>query len=135
MPVRHSSRRRTAEGELVQIRFHDRRQLVALRMGRPDEKGRPGRSLSQRQLAAHVGISHGHYGDLEAGRRHPSLAVGQRLADFFGVALATLCHVVPVAPALRPDGRGSGPEVTGEGTGTDEGEAPVPHDGDGLQGG
>jgi DNA-binding XRE family transcriptional regulator len=98
MPVRPSSRRRTAEGELVAIRFHDRQQLVALRMGRPDEKGRPGRTLSQRQLASHIGISHGHYGDLEAGRRHPSLAVGQRLADFFDVTLEALCDVVPIEP-------------------------------------
>ena len=82
----------------MQIRFRDRRQVVALRMGRPDEKGRPGRSLSQRQLASHIGISHGHYGDLEAGRRHPSLAVGQRLADFFDVALEALCDVMPIAP-------------------------------------
>ena len=135
MPIRHSSRRRTAEGELVQIRFHDRRQVVALRMGRPDEKGRSGRSLSQRQLASHVGISHGHYGDLEAGRRHPSFAVGQRLADFFEVALEDLCDVVPIAPGRPRDGRGSGSEVAGEGTGGDEGEASVPGEGDGLQGG
>jgi len=72
-------------------------------MGRPDEKGRPGRSLSQRQLASHVGISHGHYGDLEAGRRHPSFAVGQRLADFFEVALEDLCDVVPIEPGPRAD--------------------------------
>jgi len=135
MPIKSTSRRRAAEGELVQIRFRDRRQLVALRMDRPDEKGRPGRSLSQRQVAAHVGISHGHYGDLEAGRRHPSLAVGQRLADFFAVALEDLCDVVPVEPGRPRDGRGSAPEVTGEGAGTDEGEASVPGDGDGLQGG
>ena len=134
MPIKSTSRRRTAEGELVQIRFRDRRQLVALRLDRPDEKGRPGRSLSQRQVAAHIGISHGHYGDLEAGRRHPSLAVGQRLADFFEVALDALCDVVPVRPGRPADGR-SGPEVTGEGAGPDEGEASVPDDGDGLQGG
>ena len=111
MPVRPPSRRRTAEGELVQIRFHDRRQMVALRMGRPDEKGRPGRSLSQRQVAAHIGISHGHLGDLEAGRRHPSLAVGQRLADFFEVTLESLCEVVPIelGPPAGPD-TGSTPE-------------------------
>ena len=103
MPVKSTSRRRTAEGELVQIRLRDRQQLAALRMERPDEKGRPGRSLSQRQVAAHVGISHGHYGDLEAGRRHPSLAVGQRLADFFEVALEALCDVMPIAPGPRPE--------------------------------
>lgn len=80
----------------MQIRLRDRQQLIALRMGRPDEKGRPGRSLTQRQAAAHVGISHGHYGDLEAGRRHPSLAVAQRLAAFFEIALDRLCEVRPV---------------------------------------
>ena len=135
MPIKSTSRRRTAEGELVQIRFRDRQELVALRMERPDEKGRPGRSLSQRQVAAHVGISHGHYGDLEAGRRHPSLAVGLRLAAFFDVALEVLCDVVPIAAGPRTDGRASGPEVTGEGRGGDEGEASVPGDGDALQGG
>ena len=134
MPVKSTSRRRTAEGELVQIRLRDRQQLVALRTDRPDEKGRPGRSLSQRQVAAHVGISHGHYGDLEAGRRHPSLAVGQRLAAFFEVPLEMLCDVVPIAPVPPPDGR-SAPEVAGEGAGGHEGEAPVPGGGDGPQGG
>jgi DNA-binding XRE family transcriptional regulator len=102
MPIKSTSRRRTAEGELVQIRFRDRRQVVALRTDRPDEKGRPGRSLSQRQVAAHIGISHGHYGDLEAGRRHPSLAVGQRLAAFFEMPLEDLCDVVPIGPGPRP---------------------------------
>jgi DNA-binding XRE family transcriptional regulator len=97
MPMKSISRRRTAEGELVQIRLRDRSQLIALRTQRPDEKGRPGRSLSQRQAAAHIGISHGHYGDLEAGRRHPSLAVGERLAAFFDVALEDLYDVTPVS--------------------------------------
>jgi DNA-binding XRE family transcriptional regulator len=135
MPIKSTSRRRTAEGELVQIRLHDRQQLIALRMARPDEKGRPGRSLSQRQVASHIGISHGHYGDLEAGRRHPSLAVGQRLADFFEVTLDVLCEVVPIEPGPPSDARGSAPEMTGEGAGGHEDEAPVPRQGDGLQGG
>jgi DNA-binding XRE family transcriptional regulator len=108
MPVTSTSRRRTAEGELVQIRLRDRQQLVALRRGRPDEKGRPGQSLTQRQVAARIGISHGHYGDIEAGRRHPSLAVGQRLAAFFEVPLDALCDVVPIEP-VRPAGPGPGP--------------------------
>ena len=89
---------------MVQVRLRDRQQLVALRMGRPDEKGRPGRSLTQRQAAAHLEISHGHYGDIEAGRRHPSLAVGQRLAAFYEVTLEELCVVEPVeddGPPLR----------------------------------
>jgi DNA-binding XRE family transcriptional regulator len=129
MPVKSTSRRRTPEGDLVQIRFHDRQHLIALRTARPDEKGRPGRSLTQRQAAAHVGISHGHYGDLEAGRRHPSLAVGQRLAAFYDVPLAELCDVQPVD--LGP---GSAAEVTGEGAGRHQGEAPVAGEGDGLEG-
>ncbi|HMJ75323.1 MAG TPA: helix-turn-helix transcriptional regulator, partial [Iamia sp.] len=54
-------------------------------------------SLTQRQAAAHVGISHGHYGDLEAGRRHPSLAVAQRLVAFFDIRLEALCVVTTVA--------------------------------------
>ncbi|HEV7722457.1 MAG TPA: helix-turn-helix transcriptional regulator [Iamia sp.] len=110
MPLKSTSRRRTAEGELVQIRLRDRQQLVALRMGRPDEKGRPGRTLTQRQAAAHVGISHGHYGDLEAGRRHPSLAVAQRLAAFFEVPLEVLCVVTPlVAEEKAPESPEAGP--------------------------
>jgi hypothetical protein len=57
-----------------------------------------------------VRISHGHYGDLEAGRRHPSRAVGQRLAAFFEVPLDALCDVTPIEPAAlagrdRPSGR------------------------------
>lgn len=110
--MKSTSRRRTADGEVVQIRLRDRQQLIALRMGRPDEKGRPGRSLTQRQAAAHVDISHGHYGDLEAGRRHPSLAVAQRLAAFFEVALDQLCEVRPVEGA-RPEDEGSGAEPSG----------------------
>lgn len=102
MPMKSTSRRRTAEGELVQIRLRDREHLIALRTGRPDEKGRPGRTLTQRQVAAHVGISHGHYGDLEAGRRQPSLAVGQRLAAFFEVPLDVLCDVIPIQPVPPP---------------------------------
>lgn len=82
----------------MQIRFRGRQELVALRTGRPDQRGRPGRSLTQRQVAANVGISHGHYGDLEAGRRHPSFAVGQRLAAYFEVPLDALCDVMPLEP-------------------------------------
>jgi DNA-binding XRE family transcriptional regulator len=77
-----------------QVRVRDPQLLVALRAGRPDEKGRPGRTLTQRQAAAHIGISHGHYGDIEAGRRQPSVAVGRRMAAFFGVALAALCDEI-----------------------------------------
>ena len=108
-------RGRTAEDELVEIRFHDRQQLVAMRRGQPDEQGRPGRNLTQRQVAARIGISHGHYGDLESGRRHPSLAVAERLAAFFEVPLEVLCDVVPVEP-------GPPAEVVGEGTKQHDGE-------------
>ena len=99
----------------MQVRFRDRRQLVTLRRERPDEEGRPDRNLTQRQVAAHVGISHGHYGDLESGRRHPSLAVAQRLAAFFGVALEALCDVTPIEP-------GPPAEVAGQGAEEHEGE-------------
>jgi DNA-binding XRE family transcriptional regulator len=104
------SRSCTADGETVQVRFHDRQQLVALRTGRPDDEGRPGRTLTQRQVAARIDISHGHYGDLESGRRHPSLAVAQRLATFFEVPLEALCDVVPVDPAAPVRAGGGGPE-------------------------
>ncbi len=92
----------------MQIRLRDRHQLVALRTARPDEKGRAGRTLTQRQAAAHIGISHGHYGDIEAGRRHPSLAVGQRMAAFYDVALEELCVVEPVEP-IEPPGQAGRP--------------------------
>ncbi|HEX7134780.1 MAG TPA: helix-turn-helix transcriptional regulator [Iamia sp.] len=121
MPLKSTSRRRTAEGELVQVRLRDRQQLVTLRARRPDEKGRPGRSLTQRQAAAHVGISHGHYGDIEAGRRQPSLAVGQRLAAFYDVPLETLCEILPLAEVRSASG--SATEAPGPG-GPEEGEAP-----------
>lgn len=120
MPVNGKSRRRTADGEVVQIRLRDRQLLIALRQDRPDEKNRPGHSLTQRQAAAHVGISHGHYGDIEAGRRHPSLAVGQRLASFYDVELEALCEVVPVPSPV---------EVADQGAGPDQDEAAVAGDG------
>jgi transcriptional regulator with XRE-family HTH domain len=88
----------------VHVRFRDRQQLVALRRGRPDEEGRPGRNLTQRQVAARIGISHGHYGDLESGRRHPSLAVAQRLAVYLEVSLERLCDVVPIEPGRSAEG-------------------------------
>lgn len=78
------------------MRLRDPKLLVALRQGRPDEKGRPGRCLTQRQAAVRIGISHGHYGDIEAGRRQPSLAVGRRIADLFGVTMAALYDGIPV---------------------------------------
>lgn len=78
------------------MRLRDPKLLVALRQGRPDEKGRPGRCLTQRQAATHLGISHGHYGDIEGGRRQPSLAVGERIARFYGVTMAALYDEIPV---------------------------------------
>lgn len=80
---------------MTPLRLRDPKLLVLLRQGRPDEKGRPGRTLTQRQAAARVGISHGHYGDIEAGRRRPSPAVGARIAVFYGVTMHALYEGVP----------------------------------------
>lgn len=135
MPMKSTSRRRTAAGEVVQIRLRDRQQLVALRRDRPDEKGRPGRSLSQRQAAVHLGISHGHYGDIEAGRRHPSLAVAERIAAFFSVPLEELCRVEPAGDGRGATPRGSAREVVGQVAGGDQGEALVAGEGDGAEAG
>lgn len=91
-----TSRRRNDEGEVVLVKVRDPKLLVALREGKPDKKGRAGRHLSQRQIAADLTISHGHYGDIEAGRRNPSLEVGERIAAYHGLPLATLFDEIPL---------------------------------------
>lgn len=44
--------------------------------------------LSQSAVASAVGISRGHYSDIENGRRDPSGKVAKKLADFFKVDMA-----------------------------------------------
>lgn len=78
------------------MKVRDPRLLVALRQGKPDKKNRPGQTLTQRQIAVDLAISHGHYGDIEAGRRQPSLAVGERIANYHGLPLAALFDEIPL---------------------------------------
>ncbi len=51
------------------------------------------RKLTMRALATALGFqSHGYIGDLESGRKHPSLELAVKIADFFGVSLDQLAR-------------------------------------------
>ena len=46
-----------------------------------------------RALAGALGFqSHGYIGDLESGRKHPSLELAVKIADYFGVSLDLLAR-------------------------------------------
>lgn len=51
-------------------------------------KKRKNLKLSQSFVASAVGISRGHYSDIENSRRDPSGKVAKKLADFFKVDMA-----------------------------------------------
>jgi len=49
------------------------------------------RGMSLRQLASELGFnSHGYVGDLESGRKKPSLEVALKIARLFGVSVDSL---------------------------------------------
>ena len=51
------------------------------------------RGMTMRQLADALGFnSHGYLGDLESGRRQPSLELALTIADFFEVSLEKLAR-------------------------------------------
>jgi transcriptional regulator with XRE-family HTH domain len=51
------------------------------------------RGMTLRELADALGFrSHGFVGDLESGRKYPSLDLAVRIADFFGVPLDRLAR-------------------------------------------
>jgi len=51
------------------------------------------RGMSMRALAEELGFAtHGYLGDLESGRRKPSLALALKIADLFGVPLEQLAR-------------------------------------------
>jgi transcriptional regulator with XRE-family HTH domain len=51
------------------------------------------RGLTMRELADDLGFkSHGFIGDLESGRKHPSLDLAVTLADYFGVTVDQLAR-------------------------------------------
>jgi transcriptional regulator with XRE-family HTH domain len=51
------------------------------------------RGLTMRELAEALDLrSHGFIGDLESGRKHPSLEFTVKIADFFGVSLDQLAR-------------------------------------------
>jgi len=51
------------------------------------------RGLTMRELADALGFrSHGYIGDLESGRKHPSLDLAVKIADFFDVSLDQLAR-------------------------------------------
>jgi DNA-binding XRE family transcriptional regulator len=49
------------------------------------EERRKAMKLTHRTIAPKIGISYSHYGDIEAGRRNPSLDMSYKLAIFFDV--------------------------------------------------
>lgn len=50
-------------------------------------------NLTMRELADKLGLStHGYIGDLESGRRQPSLELAVKIADFFGVTVDQLAR-------------------------------------------
>jgi len=51
------------------------------------------RELTMRELADMLGFkSHGFIGDLESGRKHPSLELAVAIADYFGVSVDQLAR-------------------------------------------
>lgn len=51
------------------------------------------RGMTLRELAQALDLpSHGHLGDLESGRRQPSLELARKIADFFGVTVDQLAR-------------------------------------------
>lgn len=51
------------------------------------------RGLTLRELAEALGFAnHGYLGDLESGRRKPSLELALKIADFFGVPIEQLAR-------------------------------------------
>lgn len=50
-------------------------------------------NLTMRELADKLGLgTHGYIGDLESGRRHPSLELAVQIADLFGVTVDQLAR-------------------------------------------
>lgn len=50
-------------------------------------------NLTMRELADKLNLStHGYIGDLESGRRQPSLELAIKIADFFGVSVDELAR-------------------------------------------
>lgn len=62
---------------------------------------REAHDLSQRALAAQVGITPGHLSLLEAGKRHPSALVLARLATYFRIEEGVLCTPPKGGPCPR----------------------------------
>jgi transcriptional regulator with XRE-family HTH domain len=51
------------------------------------------RGMTLRELAQALDLpSHGYLGDLESGRRQPSLELARKIADFFGVTVDQLAR-------------------------------------------
>lgn len=63
------------------------------RFGEKLRRLRQRRGLTLRELADALGFrSHGFVGDLESGRKHPSLELAVQIADFFGVSVDQLAR-------------------------------------------
>lgn len=77
------------------LETRDPRLLVTLRQSK-QVNGPRNKWMSQRQVAAALGISAGFYADLELGKRQPSYDVGLRIANFYGVSLEALFDKIPL---------------------------------------
>lgn len=63
------------------------------RFGEKLRRLRLARALTMRELADALGYkSHGFIGDLESGRKHPSLELAVTLANYFGVTIDQLAR-------------------------------------------
>jgi transcriptional regulator with XRE-family HTH domain len=72
----------TASAEVMMRRFGEKLRALRLKRG-----------LTMRALADVLGLkSHGFIGDLESGRKHPSLELAVTLADYFGVSVDQLAR-------------------------------------------
>lgn len=98
MTPKADSRRRTPDGDVVLVKPRDLGLLIRLRSTKereaPRRDGRPG--WTQREVAAAVGISHGHYAEIELGGKQPSYAVAKRIAAFHDLSVDALFEELPL---------------------------------------
>lgn len=92
MTLNTDSRRRTPEGELALVRVRDAQLLRTLRESVRVPVGQSGktRPRSQREFAQAAGISHGHYAEIESGKKNPSFEVAERITALHNTTVDAL---------------------------------------------